>query len=140
MNLKEPTTFQEQANLLKEKNIYISDMASCIDFLSKTNYYRLAGYYLPFIDKNTQKCFANIDFERVQNIYLFDAKLRNLISSAIETIEVYIRTQLSYYHAHSYGAEGYMKSSSFNKRHNHTAFKNHINQCIDEKNINPIFL
>lgn len=132
MILKPPTTFQEQADILKEKNIYISDIANCIDFLSKTNYYRLSGYYLPFIDKNTKKCFNNIDFERIKQIYIFDTKLRSLISNAIETIEIYIRTQLSYYHAHSYGAEGYMKSSSFNKWHNHTSFTNHIQKCIQE--------
>lgn len=58
--------------------------------------------------------------------------MRNLISSAIEVIETYIRTQLAYYHAHTYGAEGYMNYSAFNKRHNHTSFQKHINQCIKE--------
>lgn len=43
MELKKPTTFEEQVELLKKKNIIISDKSSCIDFLSKTNYYRLTG-------------------------------------------------------------------------------------------------
>ncbi len=68
--------------------------ASCIDFLSKTNYYRLSGYYLPFIKKDTEKCFIMLNFERIQNIYIFDIELRNLISLAIEKIETHIRTQL----------------------------------------------
>lgn len=132
MELKKPTTFEEQVKLLEDKHIIVSNKQNCIRFLSQTNYYRLSGYYLPFINKETGKCFNNIDFERIQNIYIFDAQLRNLISSAIETIETYIRTQLAYYHAHKYGAEGYMDSKSNNKRHNHVTFQNHIQQCITE--------
>ena len=74
MELKKPTTFEEQAELLKKKNIIITDKASCMDFLSKTNYYRLSGYYLPFIRKEEEKCFIAIEFERIQNIYMFDAE------------------------------------------------------------------
>ena len=132
MELKKPTTFDEQVKLLEKKNIIIRDKDACIDFLSKTNYYRLTGYYLPFIRKEEEKCFVELEFSRIQNIYTFDAKLRNLISFAVEKIEVHIRTQLAYYHAHAYGAEGYMNSSSFNKRHNHAAYLNHITTCISE--------
>ena len=132
MELKAPTTFEEQVKLLRDKNIIIKDEDSCINFLSKVNYYRLSGYYLPFIRKHEEKCFISIDFERIMNIYYFDAKLRNLISSAIEEIEIYLRTQLSYYHAHKYGAEGYIDSSTFGKWHNHQKFMKHIQTCIYE--------
>lgn len=104
----------------------------CIDFLSKTNYYRLSGYYLPFIKKDEEKCFIPISIERIHNIYTFDAELRNLISLAIEKIEVHIRSQLAYYHAHTYGPEGYMNSSSFNKKHNHSSYISHVTTCISE--------
>lgn len=132
MELKNPTTFDEQVELLKKKNIIIKDPASCVDFLSKTNYYRLTGYYLPFIRKEEEKCFIELEFSRIQNIYSFDAELRNLISFAIEKVEVYIRTQLAYFHAHTYGAEGYMNQTSFNRRHNHPAYLKHIESCIHE--------
>lgn len=132
MELKKPTTFEEQVELLRKKNIIITDKASCINFLSKTNYYRLSGYYLPFIQKDTEKCFIALKFERIQKIYTFDAELRNLISFAIEKIETHIRTQLAYFHAHTYGAEGYMYSSSFNRRHNHNVYLRHIDSCLVE--------
>ena len=51
MKLKAPTTYEEQIQLLRNKNIIISDVDLCMDFLSKVNYYRLSGYYLPFIKK-----------------------------------------------------------------------------------------
>ena len=132
MELKKPTTFAEQILLLEKKNIIISNKDECIDFLSRTNYYRLSGYYLPFVRKDEEKCFIPISFDRIKNIYSFDAELRNLISYIIEKIEVYIRTQLAYYHSHKYGAEGYALDSSFNKRHNHAAFQSRIATCIHE--------
>ena len=132
MELKKPTTFEEQVILLKNKNIVISDPESCKDFLSKVNYYRFSGYILPFMRKNENTCFISIDFKRLQQIYYFDAKLRNLISGAIEEIEIHIRTQLAYYHAHHYGAEGYMDVSSYNSKHNHSKFLIHVNSCISE--------
>lgn len=132
MELKRPTTFDEQINLLKQKGITITNIDSCKNFLSKTNYYRLSGYYLPFIFIRDEQCFIPIPFERIQNIYTFDAELRNLISFAIEKIEVHVRTQLSYYHAHKYGSEGYMNSSSFNDKHNHSTYLKHIKTCISE--------
>lgn len=132
MELKRPTTFDEQINLLKQKGITITNIDSCKNFLSKTNYYRLSGYYLPFIFIRDEQCFIPIPFERIQNIYTFDAELRNLISFAIEKIEVHVRTQLSYYHAHKYGSEGYMNSSSFNDKNNHSTYLKHIKTCISE--------
>lgn len=86
MDLKKPTTFEEQVELLKKKNITVTDKEACIDFLSKTNYYRLTGYYLPFIRKKEDRSFIELDFSRIQNIYTFDANLRNLISLVIEKI------------------------------------------------------
>lgn len=130
--MKKATTFNEQVLLLKKKNIIVNDQNFCIDFLSKTNYYRLSGYYLPFIKKDEEKCFIPISIERIHNIYSFDAELRNLISLAIEKIEVHIRSQLAYYHAHAYGPEGYMNSSSFNKKHNHSSYISHVTTCISE--------
>lgn len=132
MELKKPTTFDEQVELLQKKKIIVADKASCRDFLSKTNYYRLSGYCLPFIRKGENQCFIEIDFCRIRNIYAFDTELRNLISFIIEKIEVYLRTQFAYYHAHTYGAEGYLKESSFNKKHNHLTYLKHVFSCISE--------
>ena len=81
MELKKPTTFNQQVELLRKKNIIITDEASCIDFLSKTTYYRLSGYYLPFIQKETEKCFIPLKFERLTKLikkYKNDLSLKHL--------------------------------------------------------------
>jgi len=132
MELKKPTTFAQQARLLRDKQITIDEEEACIAFLSQVNYYRLSGYYLPFIRKDEEKCFTEISFERIENIYAFDTELRSLVLKTLEKIEIYIRTQLSYYHAHKYGPEGYMDEINFNKRHNHQVFLKHVASCINE--------
>ena len=65
-------------------------------------------------------------------MYEFDREFRILILRMIEDIEVHIRTQVSYYHAHKYGPDGYMLPSSHNKRHDHIEFTRRMNSCIYE--------
>ena len=132
MELKKPTSFEEQVQLLIDKNIHIGDKQKCEDFLCKVNYYRFSAYYLPFLQKDTDKCFDGTSFERIQKIYFFDQELRVLLFSIIEDIEIYIRTELAYYHSHKYGADGYMLPQYYNKHHNHTKFVQHITNCIHE--------
>jgi abortive infection bacteriophage resistance protein len=39
--LKKPTTFEEQLNILKDRNLQIEDEQQALDILSRINYYRL---------------------------------------------------------------------------------------------------
>ena len=107
MNLKKPTTYNQQVTLLQNRNIEVLDTNDCISFLSKVNYYRFSAYYLPFLDRQTDKCFIGTTFERLKQIYYFDQELRALIFGIIEDIEIHVRTEISYYHVHKYGADGY---------------------------------
>lgn len=132
MAVKQPTTFHQQVQLLKAKNIVINDPIACQIFLEKVNYYRFSAYFLPFYDPNTQKCFDNITFYRLENIYYFDQELRSLIFSMIEDIEIHIRTQLAYYFSHKYGSLGYMSPQNYNSKHDHASFIKHISSCIKE--------
>ncbi|WP_158345752.1 Abi family protein [Diplocloster agilis] len=57
----------------------IKDHLSCEKFLEQVSYYRFSAYYLPFMDKKTDKCFDGTTFERLEQIYYFDQKLRVLL-------------------------------------------------------------
>jgi abortive infection bacteriophage resistance protein len=48
--LKEPKIFEEQLTLIRGKGFIIPEgkEQDCIEFLQKTNYYRLSAYFLPF--------------------------------------------------------------------------------------------
>jgi abortive infection bacteriophage resistance protein len=43
--LKKPTTYAEQLQILKKRNLDISDDYECIDYLERVNYYRFSVSY-----------------------------------------------------------------------------------------------
>lgn len=139
MELKKPTTYSEQIELLIEKGVITDDPDLNVKFLSNVNYYFFSGYLLPFIDREANKCLSPITFQRLKNIYEFDAQLRNLIALTIEQIEVYLRNKISYYFAHHYGAEGYMDSCSYGEKHDHETFLKNINACKNSYRKTEIF-
>lgn len=121
MEIKKATTFDEQLELLEKRNCYISDPVFCKQVLQQVNYYRFSAYFLPF--KNADGAYRDgTSFHRVFRIYEFDRKMRKTLFSAIEQVELYLRTQLAYFHAHKYGALGYMDSANYGTRHNHERF------------------
>jgi abortive infection bacteriophage resistance protein len=119
--LKEPTAYRQQIEKLREHGCIISDETFCEKVLSQISYYRLSAYFLPFKTANG-KYKSGTDFLKVYRIYEFDRRLRNLLFSTIEEIEVFLRARLSYYHSHIYGADGYMCAVYYNDRHNHEQF------------------
>lgn len=132
MNIKVPKTFSEQVDKIEEKGIIICNKDYCRNFFKRVNYYRFSAYLLPF--RNCDKTYKEgTQFEHARKIYEFDTKIRNLIFQTIENIEVYLRTQMAYHHAHKYGSVGYEDSSTFGPKHNKKAFDEKI-EGIKHKN------
>ena len=129
--MKSPKTYEEQVKIIKRKGFIVDDDEACESFLKQANYYRLSAYFLPFRNADG-KYFENINFNRIKRIYEFDGRIRNLIFECIETIELYLRTQLSYYCGHAYGALGYLNPDIYNERHNDDKFKRLLDICIEE--------
>ncbi len=126
--VKNPSTYKEQIEILKRHGCHIEDEERAIRILSEIGYYRLSAYLLPF--KNN-KCYAEgTSIENVYKIYEFDRKLRNVLYSAIEIVEIYMRSSLSYYHAHKYGALGYLDAASYNKNFNADEFEEKFNREV----------
>lgn len=132
MQVQTPKTYSQQIQKLKDKHIIINDDGSTEKFLHSVNYYRFKGYLLPFVKHGEKECFKAVEIERLRAIYEFDSELRNLIAGAVEDIEVYLRSEFSYYHSHKYGSDGYMNSHNYNSRHDHVKFQNRVNNCIME--------
>lgn len=131
MNVKNPITFKDQVEKLKSKGFIVTDDTECEEFLQRVNYYRFSAYFLPY--KNPDGTYkSEIKVSDIMKVYDFDVRLHAFILSIIEEIEVHIKTQVAYYHAHKYGALGYLSPKSFvqNKKHNHTLFKQKINDLI----------
>ncbi len=131
MQAKEPTTYKQQIEKIRSRGCFISDESVCEEILSKVNYYRFSAYFLPFkaIDDNY---LPGTQFNTIYRIYEFDRKLRNILFFAIEKIEIYLKAQFAYYHAHKYGALGYMNSSNYNTQHKHSKFLDNIKKEITQ--------
>lgn len=105
-------SFESQLEKLKNRGLCVRNEAFAIKKLSHINYYRLRAYFWLFQhpkDSPKKSLFLdNIEFRSIIRVYEFDAKLRRLIFGAIETIEVYVRTQIAFCHAKEYEAFGYL--------------------------------
>lgn len=128
--VKRHLTYDEQYEKLCSRGCVVTDSENCKNILKNTGYYRLSAYFLPFrIDG--EKYEEGLLFDKVYHIYEFDRKLRNLLLSAIEVIEVSFRARLAYFHSQKYGPLGYLDASSFNSRHNPEKFKENIEREIE---------
>lgn len=139
MQIKSPLTLNEQLQKIKQKGFVVDESLETyfLNFLQHNNYYRVSAYFLPF--KNILlKNKESVNLSKVVNIYEFDGKLRTLISHTIESIEISLRSELSYYVAHKYGALGYLNSEMFLHRHNESNFKKRIELCISENSKTPV--
>ena len=116
MLVKPPTTYQDQVEKLRSRGCIIDDEDEAIQILSRVNYYRLTAYFLPF-KRPDDSYIQGINFKMVYRIYEFDRKIRHIIFSAIEEIEICVRSVFAYYHAHTFGALGYLNHSNYQLIH-----------------------
>lgn len=127
--LKDPTTYQQQLDILKSRNVSIDSPDECMSILARVNYYRFAAYFLPFKQSNgTYR--EGTQFQQVYRIYEFDRKLRGILFSALEEVEIFIRAKLAYFHTHKYGAEGYRISDNFSTLHDAVKFQENLDREI----------
>lgn len=130
LQMKVPTTYTEQLAKLKERGCVIEDEAACCEVLKAVNYYRLSAYFLPF--KGADEHYKDgTTFRKVYRIYEFDRKLRGILFSAVEEVEIFLRARFAYYHTHKYGATGYLDSGNYSDKHNAEKFKATLQREIE---------
>ena len=109
---KEHKTFEEQLAILKLRKLIVANDTYAISKLQHINYYRLSAYFLPYQHKkdapNKNIFLEGTSFEDIIKLYYFDTELRKIIFEAIEVIEIYLRTQIAYFHSKQFGAYGYL--------------------------------
>lgn len=115
MSVKKPIVFCKQIEKLKEHGCEIENINQAIMILNKINYYKLSAYFLPF-RKSDGTYIEGTSLLRVYKIYEFDRKLITLLYGIIQEIEVFIKTQIAYYHSNRYGSLGYMNSININPK------------------------
>ncbi|MCL2244305.1 MAG: Abi family protein [Treponema sp.] len=134
--VKSPITYEHQVEKLRLRGCFIENEVNAIKILSNINYYRLSAYLLPFKEQDDSYS-KGTNFNTIYRIYEFDRKLRSIIFSVIEEIEVYLRARLAYYHAHKYGALGYLDEKNYYLKHNHNDFLDKIETEKDKRKKEP---
>lgn len=104
--VKPAISIQNQIAILAGRGLSIRDQVFAETHLSRISYYRLRAYTYPFqnnLDPN-HPFTKKVSFEQIIQLYDFDHRLRVLIFSAMEKIEISMRTQIIYNWAMTYGS------------------------------------
>ncbi|MBY0221620.1 Abi family protein [Sporosarcina aquimarina] len=132
INIKEPTTYEQQMEILKERNLIIHDEGEALSFLKRVNYYRFSAYGLTLRHISNRDVFQDgITFHHMKMLYNFDQKLRDLLMNQLEFIEIEFRSKIAYQHAHEFGALGYRHTENFSSEGAHNSFLEELDKQID---------
>lgn len=107
-------SFEDQVALLKDRGMSVEDEDKALHILQNVSYYRLSGYWYPLIgDKQNHVFKPGATFDTVFAIYKFDSKLRKLIITELEKIEVAVRTQIVHILSQQYDGYWFMNVALF---------------------------
>lgn len=92
-----PLDFNQQITLLKSNGLAFGDEQKALHTLQQVSYFRMKSYLMPLMDDKVLHTFkSGTTFEQAFELYKFDSRLRKLVVSELEKIEVSIRTQMAY--------------------------------------------
>lgn len=124
-------TTEEQIQTLKRRGLLIDDVNFAIKTLDTISYFRLAGYWRHLeMDKSTHQFVEGSKFTDITDLYFFDKQLRALLFSAIQTIEIAVRTKIIKHFAHTYGSFWFM-----NEEYAKNKFRFSANLSVVEKEV-----
>jgi abortive infection bacteriophage resistance protein len=120
--IKPALSYTDQLAKLKQRGLSIRDEALFLELLEKKSYFRLSGYWYPFLSDKTKHIFkSGSTFDDVYDIYLFDRSLRQLIVKELEKIEIAVRAKMIYVFSHQFGPFWYTNPSLFKNYQNHAS-------------------
>ena len=95
---KPPLPVEEQVKLLQSRGLIVPDSQRASRYLLSIGYYRFSAYCIPFeyCRGEIHQFNANVNFDDVLELYIFDRKLRCLFWEALERVEIHSRTQWVY--------------------------------------------
>jgi len=125
--IKPALTYAAQLSQFKDRGLIIDDDQLFLEILEKKSYYRLSGYWYPFLaDKENHLFKEGSSFEAVYKLYCFDRELRQLVLRGLEKIEIAVRAKMIYVFSHSHGPFWYTDSGNFSNANSHSETLNKI--------------
>ncbi|WP_332699221.1 Abi family protein [Halalkalibacter lacteus] len=141
LKMKPPTTYKEQVEIYKNRNLHVENSEYAEKFLQRVNYYRLSAYALTFKDPlNTDQYMGHSSFNKLTSLYEFDRRLRHLLLGVLETIEIAFRTHISYEIAHKLGPLGYKDKENFIDEKYHRDFLVELETIISRSRKGELFI
>jgi Abortive infection bacteriophage resistance protein len=111
---KVPIDIPEQISILKTRGLVVHDESVALLSFSDISYFRLASYWKTFeIDSDTHKLAEGTSLQDVLSLYEFDRELRCIIFSAIQDIEIALRTRIIHHFSMAHGTFWFMKETLF---------------------------
>ena len=124
---KQPISVADQILRLKDRGLIIDNVTSAEKTLSVISYFRFANYLHPMeADKVTHKFNPGKHFSNALDLYYFDKELRGLLFSALQTVEIALRTSVIQHFSMKHGSFWFMDSSLFKDAKMHAVCLNAI--------------
>ncbi len=110
--------YTDQVRLLQQRGLVVNDPQTAEQFLSHLNYYRFSGYCLAFESKR-HAFISGTTFEQVIAAYDFDLAIRDLLTEALEVVEVELRATIAYHFGQTHGPFGHAHAVNFYANFDH---------------------
>ena len=124
LKYKKPAlTYDEQLSLLESRGLIVPDRQLAVRWLSRVSYYRFSAYLYPYRVPDSDHYKPGTTFDAIANIYNFDRQLRLKLLDAIQRIEVWLRTAVTYELAHRCGPFGHLRRTAFRRGFDHKLFR-----------------
>ena len=140
--MKKALDINQQTQLLEDRGVVFDNIEKAKEILLDVGYYRLGFYAFPFeqtfpdLRNRTHDYAPGTTFKSIYDLYLFDTQLRRLLLSALDRIEVNLRSRITYIVSNHYReSPTWFVDKSIMKPDFVTNFRNKVYQSLLE---NPV--
>lgn len=107
-------SLDEQIQILKDRNMTISDEYNTKKLLLRSNYYDIVNGYGSFLQDSTNHFFDGATFEELYSIYMYDKNIKSIFFRKIEKSESFLRSSIAYYFCKNHPEPwSYLKTDNF---------------------------
>lgn len=111
---KQPISVGSQIAQLEDRGLIVENEEAAAKVLSIVSYFRFANYLRPLeADKANHIFKRGKSFNDAVNLYYFDKELRNVVFSALQTVEIALRTSVIQNFSMKHGPFWFMDASLF---------------------------
>jgi abortive infection bacteriophage resistance protein len=105
-------SYSDLVALLRQRGLIVTDEPVAVELISHISYYRFSGYCLAF-EVSRHQFIADTTLEQIVAAYKFDLTLRDLVTEALEVVEVDLRAAVAHLFGEKHGAFGHTQAATF---------------------------